>query len=76
MNVSAYRVLHVSMRHVKVSAEVLKLLANIEAIPMYLLILGQVETPPPVQQITPPDAEENRIQVLITGLVPSTVRKI
>ena len=63
------------MRHAKVSAEVSKLLANIEIIPMYLVILGEVETPPPVQQSTPPDAEANRLKVLITGLVPSTVRE-
>ena len=55
--------------------KVLKLLANIEMAPMYLIILGEAETPPPVQQITPPDAEENRLKVLITGLVPSTVRE-
>ena len=65
------------MRHAKVCSEVLKLLTYKEAIQLYFIILhvGEVETPPPVQQITPPDAEENRLKVLITGLVPSTVRE-
>ena len=78
MNVPAYQALSVSMRHAKVSVEVLKLLANLGTIQTctYLILLGQVETPPPVQQITPPDAEENRLKVLITGLVPSTVREM
>ena len=65
------------MIHAKVSSEVLKLLANLGTIQayMYLAILGEEETPPPVQQITPPDAEGNRLKVLINGLVPSTVRE-
>ena len=39
------------------------------------MLLGKVETPPTPQQSTPPDAEANRLKVLITGLVPSTVRE-
>ena len=74
-NVLAYMVLNVSMRHAKVSIEMLKLLGNIETIQICLIIVGEAETPPPVQQITPPGAEENRLQVLITGLVVSTVRE-
>ena len=40
-----------------------------------LILSGEVETPPPLQQSTPPNAEANRLKVIITGLVPSTVRE-
>ena len=75
MNVPAYLVLNVSMRHAKVSSEMLKLFSKFGKIQIHLIIPGEVETLPPVQQITPPDAKENRLKVLITGLVPSTVRE-
>ena len=39
-----------------------------------LTFTGEAGIPPTVQQSTPPDAEGNQLKVLITGLVPSTVR--
>ena len=41
-----------------------------------LMLTGEIEAPPPVQQIAPPNAEANRLQVVVTGLVPGTVREL
>ena len=41
-----------------------------------LMLTGEIEAPPPVQQIAPPNAEANRLEVVITGLVPGTVREL
>ena len=74
-NVPAHLVSKISMKRAKVSTKILVQFRN-NSNQCKLILLGQVETPPPVQQITPPDAEGNRLKVLITGLVTSTVREM
>ena len=42
----------------------------------HIMLTGKIEAPPPVQQVAPPNAEANRLKVVITGLVPGTVREL
>ena len=76
MNAPAYQDLILSMGHAKVSLEVSRLTVHVNNCNKHVLILsGETEAPPTLQQSTPPNVEANRLKVLITGFVPSTVRE-
>ena len=78
MSAPAYQVLSLPMEHAKVSFECLRLLAKYKPknVMRMLMLTGEIEAPPPVQQVAPPNAEANRLKVVITGLVPGTVREL
>ena len=75
MDAPAYPVLSLSMKHAKVSSEVLSFVSVKQLHECMLILSGEVETPPLLQQFTPPEADANRLKVLITGLTLSTVRQ-
>ena len=75
MNVFVYPVLMLLMEHAKVSHEELRIKVDLKQFRKCMLIVSEeAKIPPPVQQISPPNVEANRLKVLIAGLVPSTVR--